>query len=405
MIKRERGSAALIVFATVMFILIILSTIMTAVYLKARSQLTELSELANVYSGGDLKDVFREKMGTNPENINNSIIWNYDYTGAVQEFIAPYNGKYKIEAWGASGGIPDNSIYSQCQGGYVKGEITLEKNQRLYIYVGEQGNTKQKEIFNGGGIGGTGDRNPGASGGGATDIRLEKGSWSDFNSLKSRIMVAGAGGGGSRYTYTSYDNNHNGYYEYGSCSIAGGLVGYTGNSYDYSANGTTTTSVDYDKAPGKGGTQTSGGEGGNATYSFYVGPTESGKFGKGGKSNNNSSTEGSGGGGSGYYGGGSGNGTNGGGAGNGGGGGSSFISGHNGCNAITQASTENNIVHSGTSTHYSGLTFSETVMIDGLGYSWTNVKGNKVGQIQPDGNVSYSYGHVGNGYARITYIQ
>lgn len=400
--KRERGSAALLVFATVMFILIILSTIMTAVYLKNRSQLSEFEELRKTYSGGDMSEVFREKMGASADNIQNAIVWNYDYTGAVQEFIAPYNGTYKIEAWGASGGIPQNSpTLDQCQAGYTKGEITLTKNQRLYIYVGEIGNENQKEIFNGGGIGGNGERNPGPSGGGATDIRLVKGSYNDFNSLKSRIMVAGAGGGGSRYTYTI---NSNGNFQYGYRSVAGGLRGYDGNSYDYSNNGTQATSIDYENAIGKGGTQILGGAGGSATTSFYTSPTESGSFGKGGSSNNNSSTEGSGGGGSGYYGGGSGNGTMSNGAGNGGGGGSSFISGHNGCDAITQASTENNIVHTGSSTHYSGLTFTQTVMVDGLGYSWTTEKGSHSGQVQPDGTTTEK-GHVGNGFARITFLQ
>lgn len=390
--KRERGSAALLVFATVMFILIILSTIMTAVYLKNKSQLSEFEELRKTYSGGDMSEVFREKMGFNEQDAQNSIIWNYDYTGAVQEFIAPYNGTYKIEAWGASGGIPQNSSTSdQCQAGYTKGEITLTKNQRLYIYVGEKGNTSQKEIFNGGGTGGNGGSTLGPSGGGATDIRLVKGSYNEFNSLKSRIMVAGAGGGGSFYTY-------------GDNECAGGLRGYDGNSHDYSENGTNTTTVDYDNARGRGATQISGGAGGSATTSFYTSPTESGSFGKGGSSNNNSYSYGSGGGGSGYYGGGSGNGTNGGGSGNGGGGGSSFISGHDGCDAITQASTENNIVHTGSSTHYSGLTFTQTVMVDGLGYSWTTEKGSHSGQVQPDGTTTEK-GHVGNGFARITFLQ
>ena len=83
------------------------------------------------------------------------------------------------------------------------------------------------------------------------------------------------------------------------------------------------------------------------------------------------------GGGSGYYGGGHGHyhnsivGT--------GAGGSSFISGHNGCNAIHASSTSGNIIHTGQSKHYSGLYFTNTVMIDGAGYQWTTVKGGYVG--------------------------
>jgi hypothetical protein len=49
----------------------------------------------------------------------------------------------------------------------------------------------------------------------------------------------------------------------------------------------------------------------------------------------------------------------------GGSGGSSFISGHSGCDAITESSTENAIVHTGQPNHYSGLVFTDTEMIDG----------------------------------------
>ena len=48
-----------------------------------------------------------------------------------------------------------------------------------------------------------------------------------------------------------------------------------------------------------------------------------------------------------------------------GGGGSSFISGHEPCNAIDIASTENNIIPSNNSTHYSGLRFHDTYMESG----------------------------------------
>lgn len=81
-------------------------------------------------------------------------------------------------------------------------------------------------------------------------------------------------------------------------------------------------------------------------------------------------------------------------------GGSSFISGHNGCDAIAENSTSSKIIHTGQANHYSGLVFTNTIMIDGEGYNWTNVKGNYVGQIQPDGTMAK--GHAGNGYARIT---
>ena len=86
-----------------------------------------------------------------------------------------------------------------------------------------------------------------------------------------------------------------------------------------------------------------------------------------------------------------------------GGGGSSFISGHNGCNAIKEESTENNIIHTGQSIHYSGLYFTDTVMIDGEGYKWTTEKGSYTGMPTHDGTGTMK-GNTGNGYAKITYI-
>lgn len=82
-----------------------------------------------------------------------------------------------------------------------------------------------------------------------------------------------------------------------------------------------------------------------------------------------------------------------------GGGGSSFISGHNGCDAIVEKTG----AHTGQAKHYSGRVFTDTVMIDGAGYGWTNVKGGV--QLMPNisgGNYANGVGHTGNGYAKIT---
>ena len=117
------------------------------------------------------------------------------------------------------------------------------------------------------------------------------------------------------------------------------------------------------------------------------------------------------GGGGGYFGGGGGfkscN-SNGGGI---GGGGSSYISGHTGCVAVALTSTPTNIkprfswCTTGTtdntcSINYSTVYFTDTVMIDGNGYSWTNTKGSLTRMYEPNG--SSANGHSGNGHARIT---
>ena len=108
-------------------------------------------------------------------------------------------------------------------------------------------------------------------------------------------------------------------------------------------------------------------------------------------------------------------------------GGSSYISGHTGSISISDSSVANNIIFRNDSNgvvcnsdlsegynslgynddticsnHYSGYVFNNTVMIDGNGYEWSNDKESYIGQIQPDGtNIQ---GHIGYGYARITYL-
>ena len=110
-----------------------------------------------------------------------------------------------------------------------------------------------------------------------------------------------------------------------------------------------------------------------------------------------------GGGGGGYYGGGGSKTANNVSQASNGAGGSSYISGHNGCDAIKEESTEDNIIHTGQSIHYSGMHFTDTVMIDGSGYKWTTQKGEYTGMPSHDGTGTMK-GNAGNGYARITYI-
>ena len=304
-------------------------------------------------------------------------IWNFDYTGNYQEFNVPHNGTYKIELWGAQGG--GSTDYPGANGAYTKGDIHLNSNQKLYIYVGEHGDfvqgrnggnssfTFSNSIYNNGSktifqFYSEARRGYGYAGGGATDVRLVSGSWNSFDSLKSRIMVA-AGGGGS-----------NTYWEpMASDGAAGGLNGYNGSSINnnhYSS----------------GATQISGGSYNGVKNGFGIATGSTGTAS----------------GGSGYYAGGPGahaSGVVGVGA-----GGSSFISGYLGCNAIAQSSTENNITHTGSANHYSGKVFTSGIMIDGKGCNWSTGAATNCGnnQVQPSG--SNTAGHTGHGYARITLL-
>ena len=280
--------------------------------------------------------------------LSKNIIYNFDYTGEPQIFIAPYTGTYKIQCWGGCG----NTVYvSPCAGAYTSGYLYIRKNTVLYVYVGSAGcrsstSLSYPVVFNGGGgfTSGCSDFNN-CTGGGATDIRLASGNWDDFNSLKSRIMVAAAGGGNvNPVTLPGY---------------GGGLTSKTGDGgYPESTYGSNYGEV-------SGAAQTSG-------YSFGIGQT--------GDSETYYSRAGGGGG---YYGGyayhcaAS--------------GGSSFISGYTGCNAISESSTSTNIIHTGSPNHYSGYVFTNMQMIAG-------------NSSMPAPSGGTETGHTGNGYARITFV-
>lgn len=318
----------------------------------------------------------------------------FDYVGNYQIFTVPTTGIYKIELWGAGG---NTCAGTSGKGGYTKGEIILQEGLEIYVYVGGQGqkietigSTEGTEGYNGGGRA----DNSGAislvarcGGHGATDIRLISGNWDNFESLKSRIMVAGGGGSYSQETGGS----------------SGGLQGYEGGVR-------TSTDGTIISASGTGGTQTSGGQ--SVYVETYKGSGENGSFGKGGAGLSYAS-----GGGGGYYGGAGGtrNTIDG-----GGGGGSSFISGHNGCVAITEDSTEeliNPVIDSTGTTctdgttdiicsyHYSGYVFQDTIIIDGNGYNWTTKIGTEVVKMPSFDGTSTMTGNSTNGYAKITLIE
>ncbi|MBS7021341.1 MAG: DUF5011 domain-containing protein, partial [Firmicutes bacterium] len=292
--------------------------------------------------------------------------YNYGYTGTYKTFIVPYDGTYRFELWGAAGGGASGG-----HGAYTKGKIILTKGETLYIYVGQHREHQDVQAaYNGGGSsqpekGIDGYENRYNSGGGATDIRLVSGAWDNFNSLKSRIMVASGGGGG--------------FYRPGQTILGGAGGNLTG------ASGIKSTGEGSEKVTvATGGTQTSGGKGGIGEHTSG----DAGSFGKG--ASVPSTKKFLAGGGGGYYGGGS----------SGvstqiastGGGGSSFISGFTGCNAIASNSTETNIIHTGQPNHYSGKVFEGILMYNGS-QEMPNPRGS--GTIIGNGN---------HGYARVTIL-
>ncbi len=308
---------------------------------------------------------------------------NFTYTGNYQTFTAYAGCQYKVELWGAQGGTLGGVGGS---GGYSSGRIQFTGKKDLYIYVGEHTTTTITAAWNGGSQGPTSNsEGGGAGGGGATDIRTVSGSWNNSSSLLSRVIVAGGGGGASNYCSGGCRSNG---------GAGGGLTACTGSCGNKSCG--SCSSGNY----AKGGTQISGGTSTGATGCVGV----NGGFGFGGSS---SSAYG-GAGGSGWYGGG------------GGGcwscvvysgsGGSSYISGHTGCVAVTslsdttpKAGCTTGTTNNACSLSPTGLSFTDTVMIDGAGYSWTNVKGSLQSMPNPSGGYYASgTGHTGHGAARIT---
>ena len=126
-------------------------------------------------------------------------VWNYSYSSnTYYTFTAAPHGTYSytIECWGAQGGTEGSYIGGK--GAYTKGTLSLEKNSTLYVYTGACGDRGSSgAVFNNGTVRmaqSNGSYYHGA-GGGSTDIRLTNGAWNNFESLKSRIMVAAGGGG------------------------------------------------------------------------------------------------------------------------------------------------------------------------------------------------------------------
>lgn len=144
---------------------------------------------------------------------------NFDYTGNVQNITLP-PGSYKLQCWGAQGGSnaadATYGITAQAggKGGYSEGILTIAEQLTLYAFVGGQGGSSGNGGWNcGGSSTGQGSVTDGnivktsrfACGGGATDFALVTSTMTYSSgrnnrssaSLLSRIIVAGAGSGGS----------------------------------------------------------------------------------------------------------------------------------------------------------------------------------------------------------------
>lgn len=222
----------------------------------------------------------------------------FDYAGNVQEFIAPVEGLYKLEVWGASGGngFSEHAINGMGgMGGYSCRHIFLEADSHLFICAGGRGhdntdlkweydeddnyNGYNKDTdggYNGGSNGGdnvhNGSNMGGGGGGGATHIAIttNRGELYNYASYQHEILiVAGGGGGGSGYSgdpsdpeednenynnkpSTSWDGGHGGGLS-GTNAIGCGTHGQADNPASYAGLSTSFGKGYYRKAPYAGG--------------------------------------------------------------------------------------------------------------------------------------------------------
>ena len=236
-------------------------------------------------------------------------------------------GTYKVECYGTGYEKDEVKTY----GAYTMGIITFEEAKTLYLYIGGYGK------FNA--IHPDANTYSGSTLCGSTDIRTNYGNYYDFDSLKSRIMVAASSGGSDSY---------NG--EFGSGGALEGLRGLANKS-----RYTIFDDLYADPLIATGGTQTSGGKCDDNNSQFLC---FSGQFGL--INYSKTSNDAGGFGGNGFYSGATYD------LGGNGGGGSSFISGYPGCNAISSNSSDfDHIYHTGQSIHYSNLSFTNAQMLSG----------------------------------------
>lgn len=182
-------------------------------------------------------------------------VLDYKYTGGVQSVTLPV-GTYKLEVWGAEGGMALNNYGGY--GGYSVGILTLtDESTVLYIQVGGRPASVGDDRvvvpggYNGGGNGYNRYYNDtatyGQGGGGGTDIRIGQ------DSLYARVIVAGGGGGSS-------SNGDEGAKKYGG-GLDGGCEASTYQAHQTPSTGS--TNVNFGTF-GQGGAATT--EGGNYKY-------------------------------------------------------------------------------------------------------------------------------------------
>ena len=200
----------------------------TLVTLKVEMIKTPISSIETVNVSARIKAYPTNESNSNPDSMNVYDLYDFRYTGSVEQFIAPVSGTYRLEAWGAQGGdAPENisgnrkmDFVEGGKGGYSVGNVFFKKGQIVYVVVGGKGkelnNSPNGAIakggYNGGGAalsGGT--TNNQGSGGGATHFAINNnlGELKNYNNNQDDVLLVAGGGGGSYNSLSIY------YYSYG----------------------------------------------------------------------------------------------------------------------------------------------------------------------------------------------
>ena len=152
-----------------------------------------------------------------PINYTGETVFDFDYTGGEQTFIAPVSGTYKLETWGAEGGTYKEE-YHGGYGGYSEGKLNLSIREGIYISVGGVGiggKATESKNYGDGGYNGGGSRSgyPSAGelgssgGGGATHIATKSGLLSALENYENNILIVSGGGGGAGYVDRGWNYN------------------------------------------------------------------------------------------------------------------------------------------------------------------------------------------------------
>jgi hypothetical protein len=210
-------------------------------------------------------------------------VYVFSYTGSIVEFTIPESGTYKIEAWGARGG--SNTSETGPKGAYSKSIVSLNKDEKIKILVGERGyggTFGTTSVCSGGGGGGTfiaKDRTPlCVAGGGGSFVgnpnqaiqshacgqatQLSANAGTGQATLKMGGKAAQYGGGGGGFEGNGADGTAGSWGKGGYSFLNGGarqIAGTVGTNYSYGGFGGGASAHGNCASPAGGGGYTGGG--------------------------------------------------------------------------------------------------------------------------------------------------